>query len=1755
MSTPTTRRQRLQRLCLSAPLLVIGVLLLALSAASTHAFPTPVQIFYVTEPEDDIFTALDLLNNETEQPMYTMISIAIGEDGTYIYYDQWEDGFANDIANPTGAEIYSGGNPDGVQIWGDGNTANGAPPNIPSDVLNGGDVILLQNNVGVPNTAASVEFDGKDKIGATNAVAVSRSIWSAGAGAPQSLLAYANAMFATTEWGQSYTAPVGCDTTGDGDMFEYAAFSVTAAYDDTTVEFDANNDGIYETSVVLDEGETAFNQGVNNPSGCDYVRQGGKVRSTDPDKPIQVILLTGDVSESYEGRDLNLIPDAQLGSSYFMPVGVDESDSGEVQLFIYNPGNSNLFVRCEAADGPDAGTAIDTWDLTIAAGAINSTVLLDDNQAVHCFAVTAAGGTTPDTSRAFSGVATVDSNGTGSDAGGQGRTYDWGVPFIPESGLSNQALVGLGLGRDPNSATNPDENGSPIWVTPTCQTFFYVDWDNDGTADKVDFNGDGDVTDTNVNGLNETTSGAGFQVPLLQSVRLFDPDGDQTGGYIYTRTASGGGGSGGCSFAAAWGEDPTTASATQPGMDLGTIIVALRSVETSKESELVTDADNSGSITPGDTIRYVITVENTGLSPFNVTVADDIPTNTSYVLSSTAKDVGAGFVAVADDGVGTPFPLDGAGLALGSLPEGDTWQVRFSVTVNSLPAGQTVDITNCAQISYGSSLVETCKTNSVTVPAAPVLTLDKTTTTGSYNAVGATINYSYKVTNGGTVPLTPPYAVSDNKATVTCPQTPNPLNPNAFITCTASYTVTQADLDAGSVTNIATATAKYGADTVTSNQDTVTVPAVQNLALTLDKITLTANYDEVGDVINYSYLVTNTGNVSLTPAYAVSDNKATVTCPQTPNPLIPGGSITCTASHTVTQADLDAGSVTNVATATAKHGTDTVTSNTDTETVPALRNPLLTLEKSTTTADYDEVGDPINYSYKVTNSGNVSLTPPYAVSDNKAATVTCPQTPNPLPPGGSITCTATYLVTQADIDAGSVHNTAVATAKDGANTVTSNQDDVTVPAIQSAALALDKSTTTLNYDNAGDTISYSYLVTNSGNVALTPPYAVSDNKTTVTCPQTPNPLMAGGSITCTATYVVTQADVDAGSVVNMATATAKHGTDTVTSNQDTVTVPALQGPALTLEKSTTTLSYNSVGNTINYSYKVTNSGNVSLTPPYAVSDNKAASVSCPQTPNPLPPGGSITCTASYVVTQADINAGSVTNVAQATAKHGTDTVTSNQDDVTVPAIQNPQLTLDKSTTTVNYDSVGDTISYSYLVTNSGNVSLTPPYAVSDNKTTVTCPQTPNPLNPGASITCTATYVVTQADINAGSVANTATATAKHGTDTVTSNTDTVTVPALQLPSLHLDKTTTTANYDSVGDTIHYNYLVMNDGNVPLTPPYAVSDNKAPSVTCPQTPNPLNPGASITCTASYVVTLADLYAGSVTNVAQATARYGNDTVPSNEDTVNVPALILDPCPPAAAGHTWTDILGIGMGKPTAHKNQAKVVIPNSANLVSLYAQLAAKDQGHVKYVRFIYPNNTFIQMNVPTSPPPLNAAVFWYGAQMNPTANVRGRWFLNPTGTKAHVPRALIVYPTYNDPAHRYVNVFKVWQTSETQVYWDVANGWTPARHLTIDIAAPLMATTFNVEVALVDNDKDARPIDVTVKAGNVSVTQSPINPNKGDQLNIMSFTLPNVPARTSQITIDIVSRGPNVGGLGALGGDSGAITGTTANYMCANTTP
>ncbi len=445
--------------------------------------------------------------------------------------------------------------------------------------------------------------------------------------------------------------------------------------------------------------------------------------------------------------------------------------------------------------------------------------------------------------------------------------------------------------------------------------------------------------------------------------------------------------------------------------------------------------------------------------------------------------------------------------------------------------------------------------------------------------------------------------------------------------------------------------------------------------------------------------------------------------------------------------------------------------------------PALDVTKTASPSGYDSVGDVITYTITVANTGNVALTDVVVTDPLTGLSDTIPS----LAPGASQLYTQTYAVTQADLDAGSVPNTASASGLDQDGDPVGDTDDETVTAVKNASIVLSKTANQASYAVVGDVLTYTLTVANTGNVTLYN-VTVSDPDAVVT--GGPLASLAPGvtdSTTFSASYTVTQADIDAGSFTNTAAVAAEDPDGEPVSDTDAELVSGpVPGPSLALVKSANPVVYTAVGQTISYSYLVANNGNVTLYWPFAVVDDKIASVDCSSAPASLAPGGSFTCTGVYTVTQADMNAGSVVNTAVATGEDGSgNPVTSAPDDETVTAVQTPSLSVTKTASPSSYDSVGDVITYTIVVLNTGNVTLT--------NVSVTDPLTGLAANiaslaPGASQTYTQTHTVTQSDLNAGSVVNTASATGTPPSGPPVGDTDDETVTAVQTPSLSVTKT-------------------------------------------------------------------------------------------------------------------------------------------------------------------------------------------------------------------------------------------------------------------------------------------------------------------------------------------------------------------------------
>ncbi|MCR1785275.1 DUF11 domain-containing protein [Nocardioides carbamazepini] len=764
--------------------------------------------------------------------------------------------------------------------------------------------------------------------------------------------------------------------------------------------------------------------------------------------------------------------------------------------------------------------------------------------------------------------------------------------------------------------------------------------------------------------------------------------------------------------------------------------------------------------------------------------------------------------------------------------------IRMAVD-GDLAAGATAEVVLVAAVAPGSPTNKTaCNTvaadSNETLPAEPLavcviraagepgLTLDKTAAITTDNGTpgvadeGDVITYTFTTDNTGNVPLAD-VSIDDPKAGLSAimPASVATVAPGDDAEFTATYTVTQTDVDNGTaITNTATAEATdpNDGDVVSPPDSTSTNVAAATPSLLTDK---EAELDDAngngvadeGETIAYTFTVRNDGNVTVT-GVSVDDPMVSGIVPASVT-LAPGGSQTFTADdYVVTQTDIDnGGPIVNRASAsgTGPDGGDVTSPEDTTSTDTVEPDPGLAVEKSaqlTTdegTAGAADEGDVITYSFEVTNTGNVTMTN-VAIDDVlPGLSPTSPLQVATLAPGADTTFTATYTVTQADVDAGTpVHNSAVAEGRAPDGATTTSVPDTTDTAVVAAdpGLAIDK-TAMLGDANAngtadkGEVIAYTFTVTNSGNVTLSG-VKVTDLLAGLTAvsPVSVATLAPGADAVFTASYTTTQADVDrGGSIDNSATAAGNApNDDPVTSDPDTTGTNLVPGaPGIVLDKKSVLDDTNGngkadVGEEIAYTFEVENTGNVTasnvvVTDP-EVSDITPASAT-------IAPGDTVTFAADpYVVTQGDVDDGVVRNVASSAATvPGGATVTSEDVDEVDTVEAHPDLAVVKSAAitldaaTAGKADVDDVVTYTFTVTNNGGATALD-VSVSDALPGLSpvSPATVASIAPGASVDFTATYTAKRSDVERGSIENTAAVT---GRGPVRGG---VTPPAVTLPS-------------------------------------------------------------------------------------------------------------------------------------------------------------------------------------------------------------------------------------------------------------------------------------------------------------------------------------------------------------------------------------
>ena len=769
---------------------------------------------------------------------------------------------------------------------------------------------------------------------------------------------------------------------------------------------------------------------------------------------------------------------------------------------------------------------------------------------------------------------------------------------------------------------------------------------------------------------------------------------------------------------------------------------------------------------------------------------------------------------------------------------------------------------------------------------------------------GDQINYTFIITNSGTTILT---NVTINDPLITVNGGPiASLEPGASdnTTFTGTYTITQADIESGSFTNIATVSGTFNGETYSDTDDDYQ-EFERRPSLSVEKA---VDESEIASpaTLNYTITVTNTGNVNLTNIALTDDLAGTATLVSGDDGdgiLEVGESWVFTATYNATQSDIDSGNdLVNTVSVTTTEITDPVS---DDAVTTISQDPDLTVEKTqTSTEPITTAGQIIEYEIIITNTGNVSITGAVATETfpGGGANYISPAAESISPDGilevGEIwTHTATYTVTQLDIDRGlDLVNTISLVSNEVPGPV---EDTAVTPVETNPQIEIDKTANEPTYTRTGDVITYSVTVTNTGNVTITN-IAVTDPLTGLE--EMIGSLAPGESVPFTTTYTITQADMDAGSFENTASAVGQFVNTTV-DDTDTETVTAVQSLEIVLVKSgvwedTNTNGIPNAGDRILYTFSITNNSNVTLTNVTVTdADSDVAVTGTPIAS--LTPGASdnTSFTGIYILTQEDIDAGSYTNTAVVTGTAPDGEETEGTADETLTFTAEPEITLEKTgvftdNPPINTINAGDQITYTFTVTNTGNVTVTD-ITISDPLITVNGTAIPS-LAPGASdaVSFSGVYTLTQADIDVATFTNTATATGNYNNEPVTA-TDDFTNELTPSPAISLDKEGTyfDANSDgrqNAGDQINYVFTVTNTGNVTLLQ-VTISD---PDVTVSGGPiNILEPGESdnTTFTAVYTLTQEDINAGAYTNTATATGRYRDEYYTGTDThTLNIPS---------------------------------------------------------------------------------------------------------------------------------------------------------------------------------------------------------------------------------------------------------------------------
>jgi len=590
------------------------IVLFACSNYSHAAAPAGYSEYYIPGPEDTMYSVLDSLDQGAGglRNMHAVISVTAYTDSTTVYYDNWEDGYDFDPANPLTADDTFTMNQGQYLIFDSANMVlprSGNPGTPPSTTCTY--TATLSGTVVRTGTSTTC-YDGRDRIYvAGGVVTVTRVSWIEGTTIGMQSVAWE--IYPVKPQLTTYVVPF-----GEATAFAFARVNtlIQATQNNTTLTIDLNGDGTPDT--VDQNGDGLCNGSdsttitlayagdtflLNDTTACYSVGTLPTGIVIQGDNTLQVKYITGNTSTfTYVTRGLSAFPRGYWTKDYYAPLDqpVNPTSSGTndyTDYFLFNPWSSAITINWESLSS--------SGSFSIPA---NSTVSFRST----------VGNVPIGSGLYFRGSDTFW--GVGLNDVTQGY-HEWGYSLLPSTMLYTEHYLGWAPGSipvDPTGNPGTQHYDGVFLTTAQDNTRVFVDFDNDGMADLIDAD------------LNGSPESPFLTLNRLQNQYIYNPNtGDLSGAHFWATGP----------FSIAYGEKSSVASQTAPALDVGYV-----AIPGSDFVSLVLTVDKSVSpqVVPtasGSVATFTIKINSQKYTVDGVNATDYLPPNWQYLTGTDTTTI------------------------------------------------------------------------------------------------------------------------------------------------------------------------------------------------------------------------------------------------------------------------------------------------------------------------------------------------------------------------------------------------------------------------------------------------------------------------------------------------------------------------------------------------------------------------------------------------------------------------------------------------------------------------------------------------------------------------------------------------------------------------------------------------------------------------------------------------------------------------------------------------------------------------------------------------------------------------------------------------------------------------------------------------------------------------------------------------------------------------------------------------------------